>query len=103
MRSREQSRREPAGSGLENLYLEAHIWQMTARGHFKAYLKCPRCGLSGVANLAELDEPCQTTMVEQLPRGFKVVNQPTNLASIDLFCERCDVSAITADNRPNIL
>jgi hypothetical protein len=70
---------------------------MTARDHFKAYLKCPRCGLTGVASLAELDEPSQTTMVEQLPRGFKVVNQPSNFASIDLFCERCDVSAITTD------
>lgn len=90
-----------AGSGLENLCLEPHIWRMTARDHFKAYLKCPRCGLAGVANLAELDEPGRTTMVEQLPRGFKVVNQPSNLASIDLFCERCDVSAITSDNRPN--
>jgi hypothetical protein len=56
--------------GLENLCLEPHIRRMTARDHFKAYLKCPRCGLTGVANLAELDEPSQTTMVEQLPRGF---------------------------------
>ncbi len=78
---------------------------MTPRDHFKAYLKCPRCGLTGVANLAELDgylvKPGQPTMLEQRPRGFKVVNQPSSLASFDLFCERCDVSAITKDNNPN--
>jgi hypothetical protein len=55
--------------------------------------------------LAELDgylvKPGQPTMLEQRPRGFKVVNQPSSLASFDLFCERCDVSAITKDNNPN--
>jgi hypothetical protein len=78
---------------------------MAMRDHFKAYLKCPRCGLTGVANLAGLDgnsdEPDKPTMLEQLPRGFKVVNQPSSLASFDLFCERCDVSAITKDNKPD--
>ncbi|GIQ78439.1 hypothetical protein BraRD5C2_68900 [Bradyrhizobium sp. RD5-C2] len=77
---------------------------MTPRDSFKAYLRCPTCGRTGIADLSELDgysyRPGETTMVEHLPRGFKIINRPSGLASIDLFCEKCDVSAITKDNKP---
>jgi hypothetical protein len=92
-------------SGVENGLIPAHIGRMTARDRFKAYLKCSKCGKTGVAALSELDgysyRPGQTTtMVDHLPRGFKIVNQPSDLASVDLFCEKCDVSAITKANKP---
>jgi hypothetical protein len=77
---------------------------MTARDRFKAYLQCPACGRTGVADLSEFDgytyRPGDPTTVDHLPKGFKIVNQKSGLASVDLFCERCDVSAITKDNKP---
>jgi hypothetical protein len=77
---------------------------MTAVDHFKAYLRCPQGGLTGIADLSELNGysygPGDPTMVERLPRGFKIVNQKSGLATIDLFCEKCGVSAITKDNKP---
>ena len=39
-------------------------------------------------------------MVDHLPKGFKVMNQKSCVADIDLFCEKCGVSAITKDNQP---
>jgi len=79
---------------------------MTARDKFVANLKCPSCGRTGVAKLSELDGYSyafgdKSTTVEFLPEGFKIVDQKSSLASIDLYCDQCDVSAIPRENRPS--
>jgi len=39
------------------------------------------------------------TIVDYLPQGFKVVSRQSDVGNIDLFCGKCDVSAITKDNQ----
>jgi len=70
-----------------------------AKDRFEAQLKCPKCGREGVAKLEEEDgwsfmKGDQTTKVKQLPNGFKVVDQPSRMGSVDLHCKDCSVSAI---------
>jgi ssDNA-binding Zn-finger/Zn-ribbon topoisomerase 1 len=71
---------------------------------FRGYLKCPGCGRAAVAGLSKFDgctyRPDDSTMVDYLPKGFKVANQKSCVGDIDLVCEKCGVSAITKDNQP---
>lgn len=72
---------------------------MTARDRFRAQLKCPKCGREGEVHFSELDGYSyafgnKDTSVESLPEGFKVVNQRTGIASVDIYCATCDVSAL---------
>jgi hypothetical protein len=71
---------------------------------FRGYLKCPGCGRVAVAGLSKCDghtnRPDDPINVDYLPKGFKVVNQKSCVANIDLVCEKCGVSAITKDNQP---
>lgn len=69
------------------------------RDNFNAPLKCPKCGLEGVAELSQADgwsylKGNRTTSVDHLPAGFKVVQKPSYYGEIDLFCEADDVSAL---------
>jgi hypothetical protein len=80
---------------------------MSARDRFTANLRCPKCGRTGIAKLSELDgysyaRGDQSTKVDLLPEGFKIVDRKSGLASVDLFCVKCDVSAITKGNEPNV-
>ena len=69
---------------------------------FRGYLKCPSCGRAAVAGLSKIggQGPDNPTIVDYLPKGFKVVSQQSHVGNIDLFCGKCDVSAITKDNQP---
>ena len=71
---------------------------MTARDEYKANLRCPGCGRTGVAELSELDGysyvfGSQSTRVESLPEGFKKVASTDQIGGVDLFCAQCNVSA----------
>jgi hypothetical protein len=68
---------------------------------FRGYLKCPSCGLAAVAGLSKISGqgPDDPTIVDYLPKGFKVVSKQSCIGNIDLLCESCDVSAITKDNQ----
>lgn len=69
-----------------------------ARDRFQIRLKCPACGRQGLAQAEEQDGPAylrdSSTRITSLPDGFKIVNQPSMKASVDLFCEQCEVSAV---------
>ncbi len=69
---------------------------------FRGYLKCPGCGRAAVAGLSKCDNsrPNDAINIDYLPKGFKVVNQKSCVADVDLVCEKCGVSAITKKNQP---
>ncbi len=60
---------------------------------------CPRCGKSGDAHLSDyaghrvLDD--YGTTVDELPEGFKVVKQKSKIGSVDIFCVKCEMSALS--------
>jgi len=70
-----------------------------SRDNFKAKLRCPDCGLEGIAHLSQEDGYSfvfgnQRTELESLPGGFKFVETPDR-ASFDVLCKTCGVSAVT--------
>jgi len=62
----------------------------------------------GTAHLSELDDFSyafgnqDTTTVNSLSEGFKIVRKRSNLANVDLYCTTCDVSAISKYDVPNV-
>lgn len=72
---------------------------MTARDRFTAKLECPVCYKTGEARLSEEDgwsylRGNRSTDVDFLPEGFKVVDRPSKMGQVDIFCLECNVSAI---------
>ena len=70
-----------------------------SKDRFKIDLKCPSCARSGVASAEEEDgwsyvKGNKDTYIFDLPNGFKIVDKPSRMASVDIFCAQCDVSAI---------
>lgn len=70
-----------------------------AKGRFKIPLECPSCGRAGTT-IAEEEEGWAylkdntATVIIDLAEGFKIVRQKSKMASVDLFCVDCEVSAI---------
>jgi hypothetical protein len=72
---------------------------MASRDRFNIKLACPSCGSTGVAKAEEADgivylKGDRETSITDLPSGFKVVDQPSKMASVDIFCVDCNVSTI---------
>ena len=69
-----------------------------AKDRFKIPLKCDTCGRQAIALAEEQDGPAylkdSSTRITSLPDGFKVVDQPSRMASVDIFCTECDMSAV---------
>lgn len=71
-----------------------------SKDRFSIPLKCPSCGASGTAQAEEADgyrymRGHTGTTITELPGGFKIVPQRSSMASVDIYCDKCDVSAIT--------
>jgi len=71
-----------------------------AKDRFSIPLKCPSCGAFGTAHAEEEDgwrylRGNTATTITELPEGFKIIPQRSGMASVDIFCEKCHVSAIT--------
>lgn len=72
---------------------------MTSRDRFGANLRCPKCGHTGEVKFSEAEgfaylRGNRETTVEALSDGFKIVEEKTWLATVDIYCEKCDVSAL---------
>ncbi|QGA56872.1 hypothetical protein [Brucella sp. 2280] len=70
-----------------------------AKDRFKIKLKCPDCGKEGLASAWEEDgwayvKGDRDTTISDLPDGFKIVSQKSRMASVDLFCSDCNISAV---------
>jgi len=70
---------------------------MTARDRFTENLKCPVCGLEGVAQLSQADgwsfEKDQSTRVDFCPEGFKPVKRSDGSNIVDFYCLKDNVLA----------
>ena len=51
-------------------------------------LRCPNCGKTGMASLAQ-DDGTETPTAQHVPDGFKVVDTPYGL---NFHCGTCDVA-----------
>ena len=51
-------------------------------------LRCPNCGKTGMASLAQ-DDDTETPTAQRVPDGFKVVDTPYGL---NFHCGTCDVA-----------
>jgi hypothetical protein len=76
-----------------------HIHLMASRDKFVINLHCPSCGKDGIAQANEADgivylKGDRATSISDLPDGFKIVQQPSKMGSVDIFCQKCDISAI---------
>ena len=72
---------------------------MASRDRFSIKLECPSCGRAGVAQASEADgivylKGDRATTITHLPEGFRIVDQASKMASVDIFCEMCNVSAV---------
>jgi hypothetical protein len=72
---------------------------MASLDKFDIKLLCPICGHEGVARASEADgiaylKGDKATSIDHLPEGFKIVFQRNKMASVDIFCAKCDISAI---------
>lgn len=70
-----------------------------ATDRFDIPLKCPKCGKTAAAHAEEEDgwayvKGNSATTITSLPKGFKIMKQKSKMASVDIFCVDCDVSAI---------
>jgi len=70
-----------------------------SKDRFNIPLECPNCGKTATARAEEEDgwaylKGNRSTSITTLPPGFKIVDQKSRMASVDLFCIDCDVSAI---------
>jgi hypothetical protein len=70
-----------------------------ARDRFTAQLACPGCCRTGEAHLLEADRFAYSygnlkTTVESVSEGFKVIEQPSDIGTVDLYCADCDLSAL---------
>ena len=65
-----------------------------AKDPFTAKLTCPGCGRTGEAYLLAADDLDHKTTVESVPEGFKVIEQPSDIGTVDLYCADCDLSAL---------
>jgi hypothetical protein len=69
-----------------------HIHLMASRDKFVINLHC-------IAQANEADgivylKGDRATSISDLPDGFKIVQQPSKMGSVDIFCQKCDISAI---------
>ena len=72
----------------------AHIAYMSARDRFTLSLKCPKCGRTGVAAVAEDDHPHMRDpgfRIDDLPPGFRVGNETFYRHETEVFCTACNV------------
>jgi len=72
---------------------------LMAKDRFKIPLTCPKCGKTAIADAWENDgwaymRGKRDTHIENVPEGFKVVKRKSRMATVDLFCTECDISAI---------
>jgi hypothetical protein len=67
--------------------LKRGIWRFIMRDQWNEMLRCPVCGKTGRANLAQDDDDVPT--VQSVPSGFKVVS---DRYGPDFHCETCDVA-----------
>jgi hypothetical protein len=78
--------------------LRCHLQGM-ATDRFDISLKCPKCGRVGIARAEEEDgwayvKGNTATTITDLPDGFRIVRQQSRVASVDIFCGDCNVSAV---------
>ncbi len=70
---------------------------MTARESWSKELRCPACGLEGVARLSHVDDssnPYETkTMVDECPSGFQAREDEDDSNIFRFFCAADDVAA----------
>ena len=78
--------------------------EMASRDHFKADLRCPKCGLTGEARLSQADGHAflrgdRNTTVESLPVGFEAGSDKSWVGdNFDVLCSKCHISAIIQAN-----
>lgn len=70
-----------------------------AKDKFKIKLACPKCGAVGIAEAVEEDgwaymRGNHDTEIKHLPDGFRIVDQQSRMASVNIYCSACDVSAV---------
>ena len=70
-----------------------------AKDKFNIPLDCPSCGKTGTATAEEEDgwayiKGNKRTSITHLPDGFRIVHRKSRMASVDLYCVDCNVSAV---------
>jgi hypothetical protein len=69
---------------------------MTERESWSKNLKCPVCGLEGVARLSHIDAPDQyetKTIVDECPKGFKFQEDEDDSNIYRFLCAAHNVTA----------
>ena len=64
---------------------------MGALEHWTEVLRCPNCGLTGVASLSQPKDGATVIIIDEMPVGFKAVS--TEYGDT-FFCETCDRAAL---------
>jgi hypothetical protein len=70
-----------------------HISGVTGRDQWTEILRCPKCGMTGSAELSQANDQAfrdgdQDVRVDSLPDGFKVIQVEHG---IDFCCASCDI------------
>lgn len=67
---------------------------MAARDRWKRSLACPKCGLTGTADISENDYPFMQRAdrtIDALSDGFRVVEPAAPRAMPEIHCSKCNV------------
>jgi hypothetical protein len=74
----------------ETFSARARISAVSAFEHWREVLRCPNCGLTGVATLSQPNDVAAAMVIDNMPVGFKAVSS----AYGDTFlCEGCNRAA----------
>jgi hypothetical protein len=67
---------------------------MAARDRFTLVLKCPKCGVSGVANVSEDDYPFMRSprfAIDDMPKAFVETKSSDRRQETEVMCRDCKV------------